>query len=48
MKKILKKLRRLEEEIPRLKGKKRGEAIETYREILWLLRDEPIYLLGYE
>jgi len=48
MKKIQKKLRRLEKEIPRLKGKKRGEAIETYREILLLLRDEPIYLLRYE
>jgi len=48
MRKILKKLRRLEKEIPKLKGKKRGEAIETYREILWLLKDEPIYLLRYE
>ncbi len=48
MKKILKKLRKLEKEIPKLKGKERGEAIETYREILWLLRDEPIYLLRYE
>ncbi|NIU38444.1 hypothetical protein GWN65_00285 [Candidatus Bathyarchaeota archaeon] len=48
MKKILKKLRKLEKEIPKLKGKERGEAIVTYREILWLLRDEPIYLLRYE
>jgi hypothetical protein len=48
MKNILKKLRRLEKEIPMLKGKERGETIETYREILWLLKDEPIYLLRYE
>jgi len=46
--KILAKLRRLEEEIPKLKGKKREEAIETYRELLWLFKDEPIYLLRYE
>ena len=46
--KILTKLRRLEEEIPRLKGKKREEAIETYRELLWRLKDEPIYLVRYE
>jgi hypothetical protein len=46
--KILTKLRKLEKEIPELKGKKRGEAIETYRELLWLLKDEPIYLLRYE
>ena len=42
------KLRRLEEEIPNLKGKKREEAMETYRELLWLLKDEPIYLARYE
>ncbi len=46
--KILTKLRRLEEEIPRLKGEKREKAIETYRELLWLLKDEPIYLVRYE
>ncbi|KPV63818.1 MAG: hypothetical protein AOA66_0547 [Candidatus Bathyarchaeota archaeon BA2] len=46
--KILIKLRRLEEEIPRLKGEKREKAIETYRELLWLLKDEPIYLVRYE
>ena len=46
--KILTKLRRLEEEILRLKGKKREEAMETYRELLWLLKDEPIYLVRYE
>jgi len=46
--KILTKLKRLEEEIPRLRGKKREEAMETYRELLWLLKDEPIYLLRYE
>jgi hypothetical protein len=41
-------LRRLEEEIPVLKGKRREEAIETYRELLKILKDEPIYLLRYE
>jgi len=46
--KILTKLRRLEEEIPRLKGKKREDAMETYRELLWLVKDEPIYLVRYE
>lgn len=48
MKKILEKLRQLEKEILTLKGKERGEAIETYRELLWSLKDEPIYLLRYE
>jgi len=46
--KVLTKLRRLEEEIPRLKGKRREEAMERYRELLWLLKDEPIYLVRYE
>jgi hypothetical protein len=41
------KLKQLEEEIPRAKGKEREKAIETYRELLWLLKDEPIYLLRY-
>ena len=41
-------LRRLEEEIPALKGKRREEAIETYRELLKILKDEPIYLMRYE
>jgi hypothetical protein len=41
-------LRRLEEEIPALKGKRREEAIETYRELLRILKDEPIYLMRYE
>ncbi|MFQ6064595.1 MAG: hypothetical protein ACE5L6_03885 [Candidatus Bathyarchaeia archaeon] len=42
------KLKLLEEQIPRLKGKRREKAVETYRELLWLLRDEPVYLLRYE
>jgi hypothetical protein len=41
------KLERLEEEILRTDGKERKKAIETYRELLWLLKDEPIYLLRY-
>jgi len=45
--KIPTKLRKLEKEIPKMKGKKREEAIETYRELLQLLDDEPIYLLRY-
>ncbi|MDH5267153.1 MAG: hypothetical protein OEW62_05675 [Candidatus Bathyarchaeota archaeon] len=42
------RLRRLEEEIPNMKGKKREEAMETYRELLWHLKDDPIYLVRYE
>jgi hypothetical protein len=42
-------LRRLEQEIPQLRGPKRKEAFKTYRElILWLLKDEPVYLARYE
>jgi len=41
------KLERLEEEILKTEGKERKKAIETYRELLWLLKDEPIYLLKY-
>ena len=43
--KILTKLRKLEEEILRLKGRKREETMETYRELLLLLKDEPIYFV---
>lgn len=46
--KILTKLARLEEEILRVKGKKREETIKTYRKLLRLLKEEPIYLLRYE
>lgn len=46
--KILTKLRRLEKEIPKLKGKEREEAMETYRGLLLILKDEPIYLVRYE
>jgi len=42
------KLESLEEIILTVKGKKRDRAIETYRELLWLLKDEPIYLSRYE
>jgi len=41
------KLEKLEEEILRTEGKEREKAIETYRELLWLLKDEPVYLLRY-
>lgn len=41
------KLEKLEKEILRTKGKEREEAIETYRGLLWLLKDEPIYLRRY-
>ena len=46
--KILTKLRRLEEEVLKLKGKRREEIMEKYRELLRLLKDEPIYLVRYE
>ncbi len=46
--KLLTKLARLEEEILKVKGKKREEAIETYRKLLRLLKEEPIYLVRYE
>jgi hypothetical protein len=46
--KLLIKLESLEEIILTIKGEKRHRAIETYRELLWLLKDEPIYLSRYE
>lgn len=46
--KTLMKLRRLEEEIPTIKGKRRRAAIEAYHKLLWALKDEPIYLTRYE
>lgn len=46
--KILTKLEKLEEEILKVKGKEREKAMETYRELLWLLKEEPIYLVRYE
>jgi len=42
------KLRKLEERILKLKGKEREEAMESYRELLFLLKEEPIYLIRYE
>jgi DNA-binding protein len=44
---VLIKLKKLEEVILKAKGKEREKAIETYRELLWLLKDEPIYFLRY-
>jgi hypothetical protein len=46
--KVQSELKRLEEKILAAKGKKRDKAIETYRELLRLVRDEPIFLLRYE
>ena len=46
--KILTELEKLEGEILKIKGKKREKAIETYRELLGLLEEEPIYLKRYE
>jgi len=41
------KLEKLEKEILTLKGKDRGRAIAAYRELLRVLKDEPIYLKRY-
>ena len=41
-------LRKMEQEIPKLRGRKREEAMEVYHELLWVLKEEPIYLLRYE
>ena len=41
------KLEGLEKEILTLKGKERDSAIKTYRELLCVLKDKPIYLLRY-
>lgn len=46
--KILTKLEKLEEELFTVKGKKREKALETYRELLRLLKEEHIYLVRYE
>jgi len=46
--KVSTKLRKLEKELLELKGKEREEAMEKYRELLCLLKDEPIYLVRYE
>ncbi|MGD8506023.1 MAG: hypothetical protein PVF15_05100 [Candidatus Bathyarchaeota archaeon] len=46
--KILLKLKRLEEEILRVKGKKRERAKEIYRKLLWMFQEEPVYLVRYE
>lgn len=46
--KILLKLKRLEEEILRVKGKKRERAKEIYRKLLWMFQEDPVYLVRYE
>ena len=45
---VLIRLEKLEEKILLVKGKERDKAVEMYRELLLLLKDEPIYLLRYE
>lgn len=43
--KISTKLRKLEEEILKLKGKNREDAMKAYRELLFTLADDPIYFV---
>jgi hypothetical protein len=38
-------IQRLENEMLELKGKKREEAMKTYRKLLLALAEEPIYLM---
>ena len=45
---ILTELEKLEAEILRVKGKEREKVMETYRELLGLVGEEPIYLKRYE
>ena len=45
--KILAKLRKLEKEILKLKGRNREEAMKAYRKLLIYLKDEPIYFVRY-
>ena len=42
------KLRKLEDEILKLKGEEREKVMEIYRSLLLRLKDEPIYLVRYE
>ncbi len=44
---VLMKLEKLEREILTLEGEERNRAIEAYRELLWILENEPIYLTRY-
>ena len=44
----LEKMETLERDIPSMKGKMRDKAMDTYRQLLRLLKDEPIYLVRYE
>jgi len=45
---ILTKLRKLENEILKLKGEEREKVMEIYRGLLLRLKDDPIYLVRYE
>ncbi len=44
---VLVELERLEEEIFKIEGKEREKAMETYRELVRFLKDEPIYFSRY-
>ena len=46
--KILAELRKLETEIPKLKGGKREEAMKAYRRLLLSSANEPIYFMRSE
>lgn len=43
--KILTKLRKLEKEILKLKGRKREEAMKAYRRLVLASANEPIYFM---
>jgi hypothetical protein len=42
------KLRKMEDEILKLKGEEREKIMKIYRSLLLRLKDEPIYLVRYE
>ncbi len=45
---ILSELERLQKEILEKKGKEREKAMKSYRELLRLMKDEPLYISKYE
>ena len=42
------KLRKMEDEILKLKGEEREKIMKIYRSLVLRLKDEPIYLVRYE